>query len=511
MTNLQPAIVNQLNLTPGMSQSEMATEVVKALGYGAVTTDQSLLTQGGALTLPTLDEIIVTMRVEKKDFVAYHSVKSSPMDAIQDNWIEDYSLGGSEGATISDASGSTKESSPNYRRRTEFVKFFTTVTSIEKTLVAQKNFLGNLTMQDEAGYTRVVRDHAWMMWEGGAGPDEYVGFSGVAQDPDRANWDGEHVADLTGNGYGGLDGEGFSNPADIEQAVRNLAKVIGKPVNGKGVTPSVYMGMSGYQDVQNYRNFEAVALQVAGPVGVTTGFTTTAFNNPFAGNVGDVLATKIMVDQFIPDHNIEWDIAPELRVNAEADSTAPIPTVTAAAGAATDSRFSTGWEGTYEYFVVPAGRQISETHYYGTAAKLAAAQAVAVGGAVTLTITKAPGAKEDLYLIFRGRRNSAGGLADARLLDRIPATGSVTKFVDKNRKLPGAVNIYVGDITNPQVMEYRYLFDPYRIELPINQKRIFNIPMAIADSRYLRFKKSRHLGLIQNYVPKSNNWKPRGD
>lgn len=494
----------------GLSQSEMATEVVKAMGYGAITTDQSLLTQGGALTLPTLDEMIVTMRVEKKDFVAYHSVKATPMDAIQDNWVEDYSLGGSQGATISDMSGSTKESGPNYRRRTEFTKFFTTVTSIEKVLVEQKNFMGNLTMQDEAGYTRIVRDHSWMMWEGGAGPDEYAGFAAVAQDADRANWDGEHVADLMGNGYSGLDGDGFSNPADIQLAVQRLAKVIGRPVNGKGTTPFVHMGISVYEDVQAYRNFEAVAIQGASPVGLTSGFTTTQFNNPFAGNPGEVKATKIEVDQFIPDHNIEWDIAPELRTEPEADSTVPVPTVTAAAGGAVDSRFSQGWDGTYEYFVVPFGRQVSETHYYGTAAKLAAAQAVGVGQAVTLTITKAPGAKEDGYLIFRGRRNAAGGLADARLMDRITATGAVTRYVDKNRKLPGAVNIYVGDITNPQVMEYRYLFNPYRLELPLNQKRIFNIPMAIADSRYLRFKKSRHLAIISNVVPRSNGWSPRG-
>lgn len=508
--NQLQAFAQNLNLN-GLNQSEMAREVVKALGYGAVTTDQSLLTQGGALTAPTLDELIVTMRVEKRDFVAYHSVKSSPMDAIQDNWIEDYSLGGSEGATISDMSGSTKESSPHYRRRTDYTKFFTTVTSIEKTVLGQKNFMSSLAAQDEAGYTRIIRDQAWMMWEGGAGSDEFAGVATVAQDPDRANWDGEHVADLMGNGYSGLDANGFSNPADIEQAVRNLAKVIGKPANGSGVTPSVYMGISAYQDVQDYRNFEAVALQMEGARGLTTGFTTTAFNNPFAGRAGEVQATKIITDQFIPDHNIEWDIAPELRTDPAADSTAPLPTVTTAAGAATDSRFSNGWDGTYEYFVVPFGRAISTEYYYGRAAKPVAAQAVGVGDEVTITINRAAGGRENGYLIFRGARNSAKGLSGARLMDRIPATGGTTVYKDKNRKLPGSVNIYVCDITNPMTMEFRYLFEPYRIELPVNQARIFNIPMAIADSRYLRFRKSRHIGLITNYLPKSAGFKPRGE
>lgn len=499
-----------LNLNAGMSQSEMATEVVKALGFGAVTTDQSLLTQGGALTLPTLDEVIVTMRIEKKDFVRYHSVKATPMDAIMDNWIEDYALGGSQGATISDMSGSTKESGPNYRRRNEFTKFFTTVTSIEKVLVDQKNFMGNLTMQDEAGYTRIVKEHSWMMWEGGASQNEYQGVSAVAQDPDRANWDGEHVADLMGNGYSGLDSNGFSNPADIEVALHRLSQVIGRPVNGKGTSPFIHMGNAIYKDVQEYKNFEPVFLQGANAQGVTTGNIITGFANPYAGEVGEVSATRIQFDQFMPDHQIEWDIAPELRNEPEADSSVPKPTVTAAAANDTESRFSTGWDGTYEYFVVPAGKDVSEQFYYGTAAGLSAAQAVAVGQKVTLTITRASGGKEDIYLIFRGERNGAGGLAGARLMDRVPATGGVTVYVDKNRKLPGASKAYIVDITNPQVMEYRYLFDPYRLELPINQKRIFQIPMAIADSRYLRFKKSRHIGVIVNYISAENGFRPRG-
>jgi len=500
----------------GLNEHSGLQDIAKALGYGLVTTDAAVLTQGGAATTESLDTVFAEMLVKDEHFKVFNSVSTQRAGQIIDQWIEVYDNGFRDGMTISDIDGSTKDGNRKGRRRYIRLKFMTSRYSVNKAVISQQNFLQEFNQEDVYALTRVRQDQAWMFWEGDASLGELPGepgsgdeFDGVYHYASSTNWsnyDGNHQIDLMGNGYSGLDAQGYSNPADIVTALERFAQIAQQPINGVAQTPKIYMGASPRSDVNAYKNFQSYQILGPGPQSITTGSIIQNFANPYT----DQRYTEIMQDNFMPDPLNQWDLAPQLRRTGGATITAFTFVSTVLADPASRFTTSLGFVGSYDYWFAPFGRQLDGTYFWGVA-QYAGAAVVTSGDKVRWTVT-IPGSVNAAGLgVYRTAKGAGNDLSKARLIKRIPVNpGGPTVFEDLNRTLPGACKLYIIDVTNPNVVQMRYAYEPFRVGLPIDQNKINLLPAAVSASAGLRTKLHRSIAVIENYVPRSAGFSPKG-
>lgn len=490
---------------PGMNlpQSAELHEVAKALGYGSVTTDVSLLTQGGAGTYESLDRVVAEMTFNDNSFSFFDSMRVSQAGQQLDQWIDTTDIGGKYGDTRAKDTGTTREGTSRFDRNVLRMKFFTSRGGISKVLLKSPNFLQELNQEDVKAIRRIKRDLSRLIWTGNEStvPEEFDGFKAILSDPARGNYDGEHVADLMGNGYSGLDANGFSNPADIETATNRLAANIARPQNGSGRLTDIYMSVNDRLDINAYKNFESRQIYSGGDNAqqFAVGSVLSGFTNPWAGAS---MMTRINHDQYIPDGTALKSA--QARGEAANAVDAPPPGIpTTAISSAADSRFATVWAGTYRYWIAAVG-----INGESTLVTPAAGAIVAAGNVVTVTIPQSTGGSETAYNIYRGYKNGPNDPLTARLVTTVAKTGASTVFVDKNLELPGASTVYLLNKEDPEFMDWRQLFGFFRTELPLDPNAIFLVPFACAISGALRVKKPRHGALITGFISKANKWSP---
>lgn len=494
-------------------------DVAKALGYGLVSTDASLLTQGGAASYESLEDTIQDIHQHLSDFKVLQKVPTSTVGQILHYWNEFYSIGQSRGGSISDDTGNFKSGTRKGRRRWLRVKFQAQGWSVNASLIKQPNFMDAANQEDVAGLTRNEQDKTWMIYEGRAdigddmndsspmGGHEFNGIDAIIGDEEYYGYfkDGELAFDAFRQGSG-LDGRGYSNPKDIETGLDILAQRISMPHNGNGQTPDIYMGPSVRKMVNAYQNWEPVQILDGTVQQKTKGAIVRAFTNLWT----EQQYTMIHTDNYLPDHLTQnrWFAVPQVRGEAVA---CVAPTVTVTPGTATDSAFDQGFDGTYVYAAAPFGKHLSKDGYEG-AAVLSAPVAIGVGGKGTMQITRGTGGKESGYLVYRGERNGDGTLENMRLIKRINADPSgVTTFTDLNRELPGACKAYIIEWGNPQVADLVSMYAPFRIELPRDKEAPHFIPGMISATAALRARKHRSIGVIRNImVDDGTGWNVRG-
>jgi|GEM_PF-4934308 len=504
------------NIAPELDQLRTDTDlrdVAKALGYGVVATDSGLLTQGGAASYESLEDTITEITLRDQDMKVLNSITQTQAGQLIDEWNEVYSLGYKRGASVSNEIGMTKEGTRQGRRRYIRLKFLTQRWGVNQTLLKQKNFMQEMNKEDVAALTRLRTDKTWMIYAGNAkigddgtgGPSAGHEFDGIDQIIEDAAYygyfDGPMVYDAFIQGSG-LDANGLSNPKDLETGLLALSQRMIQPTNGTAQSPKMWMGTSVRNLVNRFTNFEPVQVLNGTAQQLTVGAVVQAFTN----NNTEQQYTSLHTDPFLPDSQNRFFLTPDVRGEAVA---CVAPTVAVAPGTDAASYFQTGWDGNYFYFVAPFGIGISDKGYEGAAVASAVA-AVAVGGKVTLTITPGSGGEESGYLIYRSRRNGTNNPADARLMARIPRNfGGATTFVDLNRELPGASSAYIIDWSNPETIEMRYLYAPFRIELPRSASAAHLIPGAVSASYALRSRRHRAIGRIKN-VMADPSWNARG-
>lgn len=505
----QPTIDPNLQ---NLSQNTELKDVAKALGYGLATTDASLLTQGGAASYQSLESKLTEIHVRDQDMKVLNKVPQSRAGQLIDEWNEVYSIGYKRGGSISDDLGTAKEGTRSGLRRYLRLKFLTTRWGVNQTLIKTENFMPEMNKEDVAALTRMRQDLTWLIYEGDKrmgddgtkgvdGGEEFDGiFQMITDEKVAGRYDGPLVFDAFTQGQG-LDGDGFSNPADIEYGLQVLAQRMSQPVNGLSQTPDIYVGTSVRQDINTYRNFQPLQMLNGTAQHLTTGAIVQAFANANT----EQQYTSIKLDQFLPDERNGWMKTPQTRKEAV---DCLHPTLSLAVDTAPDSRFDLGWDGNYYYFIAPFGKNISSKGYEGEA-KATQVAAVAKGGKVTVTITRATGGQEAGYLVYRSRRNGSSDPADARLIKRIPATGNVTTFVDVNRELPGASKAYIMPWGDAEVAELRYLYAPFRIEMPRSFEAPHLIPGLVSASYALRSRRHRGMAVVTNLISRSSGWSPR--
>jgi len=492
-------------------------DVAKALGYGLVTPDASLLTQGGAAAYESLEDTIQEIHQHMSDFKVLHKIPTATVGQILHSWVEVYTINQKRGGSVSDDTGNFKDGTRQSRRRFLRVKFQAQGWGVNQSLIKQANFMDEMNKEDVAGLTRNEQDKTWMIYAGDdrigdsqldespMGGHEFAGLDQIISDERYYSYfkDGELTYDAFVHGSG-LDSKGFSNPADVETGLEALAKRISQPHNGNGETPDMYVGTNVRSWINQYQNFEPVRIVDGTVQKITKGAIIRNLTNLWT----EQEYTAIHTDKFLPDSANNWFLVPQLRGEAVA---APAPTVNVAAGPASDSMFTAPFAGTYVYAVAPFGKHLSQEGYEG-AAELTAPVAIPQGGTGDLSITKAVSGKETGYLIFRGERNAAGTLENMRLVERIPADPSgTTIYRDRNRNLPGASTAYIVEWGNAQVADIVSMYAPFRIELPRDKYAPHIIPGMISATAALRVRRHRSVARVRNLiVPDGTGWNPLG-
>jgi hypothetical protein len=82
--------------------------------------------------------------------------------------------------------------------------------------------------------------------------------------------------------------------------------------------------------------------------------------------------------------------------------------------------------------------------------------------------------------------------------------------VDYNRELPNAHTIYVLPMGDSSVIEWRQMYAPFRIELPRDVTAAHNIPGMVSASVALRSRRHRSVGVVRNFISRTDSWLPRG-
>lgn len=514
--------LNKPSITPeleALNSSSDLRDVAKALGYGLVTTDASLLAQGGAATYESLEDTIQEIHQTSDDFKVLHKVPRDTVGNFLHSWIEFYNIGYGRGNSVSDETGAFKSATRQGRRRFLRIKFQAQGWSVLQSLIKQPNFMDEANKEDVAALVRGDQDLAWMIYEGDSsigtdpsnheysGGHEFDGLNTINQSPDYygnfSDAGGMLRYDCLVQGSG-LDAKGFSNPADVETGLEYLAKLMSLPRNKNGQSPDLYLGPNARSYVNKYQNFEPVQVLDGTPQQKVKGAIVKGLANLWT----DQQYTALHTDNYLPDSVTGWFLVPQLRGKV---AVTPAPTLSVTPGSATDSYFGAAWAGNYVYAVAPFGKNISKDSYEGPAT-LTSAAAVVAGGKVDVKITAANGANESGYLIYRGSKNGDGTIQDMRLIKRIARDPSgVTTFTDLNRELPGASKAYIVEWGNSQVADLVSAFSPFRVELPRNVDAPLYIPGLVVGTNALRTRRHRSIGIISNFcVPDGTGWSAMG-
>lgn len=486
--------------------NEQLKEVLKALGFGNITTDVAQLTQGQALVAQSLDTVVKEMTYGSNSFPYLDALPTEQVDNELHEWTDMTDIGGEIGDTRSDRFGATAENNSTYNRRTTRVRYYTAAGGVYQTLTAQPGAFPQVNNEDISAMKRIKRDESVDVWSGNnlVSPEQMDGYSSILDQ--FGNYDGDHIADLMGNGYSGVDANGWSNPADLKVAATNLGKVVNRPFNGSGFLPDAYMSPDVYSDVNRVFDFTPYQILNGGPQGLVTGALVDGWANRYGG---PSQMTKVNQDQYILDGE---RLKPAEARNAVTTNNPPAApaSVTTGTGTAADSRFSAAWNGTYRYWVASLDKYGRESLTTAPAAAVTADSSTA--NAITLTIAPSAGGLETGYAIYRGQRNGANDIQNSRLMAKVAKAsgGGNTTFVDKNLQLPGAQNVYFINTLDADARgKIIYTLPFSKIEIPRSLSGIFKVPFAIGKSSALVVGKPRHLAKVINYIAKGDGtWSP---
>ena len=482
---LNPAMFEGLLAGQTISGEAAAGEVAemkKALeaGYGS---DVATLQGGGALRIQSLDKTMKAVIQENRHFALFNELQKTNATATVDEWTEQSGVGGFLGGSTNSELGIVNQATGQYNRRVGKVKFLMTRREVSYVTTIQNNIVDAQAVEAQNGALQLLTDAEFLAFEGDERvvPTEFDGINVQLESLQSA----DHVIDARG--------EALRNIDHVDRASATIAGF------GNFGTPThIFCSQLVQSDFNTYldpafrvalTNNPGGSVQIGAPVvGVRTSW-------------GDI---KNCPDVFIRDEAQMKPFELEFPSLAAANTWAPAQLVAGAGAGGADSFFDADWAGNYFYAVAGVNAK-------GQSVAVVSSQvAVAAGQAVTLTITRSVGQQETGYVIYRGRKNGTGQIADLRQMARIPASGmATTVYVDKNRDLPGATKAYILNMsTGGDAIAWRQLLP--MTKFPLYPTNTITLPWAQLLFGYLRIAKRRQHVIIKNIVPTNAKWKPQG-
>lgn len=454
---------------PGLATfGDTAWETVEALNKALTAgagTDVSTLTGGRALTLESLENVLMTTCFSAKDIVLFPKLKRESIRAVTDSWVEK-SERGTRGVAFVNEDAAATETSATYNRRVGIVKFLSTMRTINLAKLLEANILDVEAEEQLDGTLVLLRDVEWALYEGDSSvvTQQFDGLNKIIAD----NGDAANVVDVEG---GPLTIEHLTEASNI---IRNR---FGNPTD-------LYLSTSVQSDLDQLTPpAHRVAIPGVGEGGVAWGAPVSRIRTTFG------------TFECNPDIYIVEGAAP---AGAKASDPTPPTSVAGVAGSS-----GTIPAGTYEY-------RVSSVNKNGESTTVLIDAGVAVNGAqkVTLTITDSAAIDETGYYIYRGRKDVADPAdADVRYLGKVAYGGATTTFVDDGSFIPGTSSAYL--LTqDPTLMAigWRQLAPMMRFNLYPSTKAVK--PWLQLLFGYMRITKPKMHVRLKNIMPSNQSWNP---
>lgn len=468
-----------------MGQEQLA-ELQKSLsaGYGS---DMAGLEGGSALRIQSLDTTLQATVQDNQHFALFNQLPKPKATAVLDEWTEQSSIGGFLGDSFNDQDGQAAETNGIYNRMVGKVKYMTTYRKVPIVLQSQNNIVDAVALETINGTKQLLSSIEFSLFEG----NDLVlpkSFPGIRQQIESLD-SPDHVIDMEGGSLDSVDP--IMKAAETVFGFGNFGKI-----TDLYIPPAVQTDLN-----TNLDPAFRVALDNS-PNSIAYGTNVRAIQTSYGA-----IATRN--DVFIRDEKLQKPF--ELRnsihaAQAVANAAFKPQAMTAVAGAGgADSKWLAAHAGDYVYFVTGINHN-GETQ---ALAATAGAVTVAAGQAVTITITASASQQETGYVIYRGRKNGTGELADCREMTRVARTGTSTVYVDKNRELPGTTCTYALNLSaSDHAIAWRQFLPMMKIPMAAVNSPI--IPWLQMICGYLRISKRNQHVVIKNIVPRGAAWKPFG-
>lgn len=458
---------------------------LKALTSGGGETDIANLIDGGALRRESLEPQLIRIVSDRKHYTAIKLFAGGKATAVVDSWTRHTDHGGFyEGGGAQGELDTIREADAVLAREYDQVKMIATrrrvgyVSEIE----SANGLASSIVVQTNSGIQELLRSINWLAYYGrkDCNPFEFNGLAFILETAGQ-------VLDMEGGTISSDFGE-FHDAAARVAGVGSFGEV-DNYICGKFLQSDLNRKLAPAHRVQLGAN--ATRVRPGAPVvGITT-------------QEGDVMANT---DPFIQASLAPWvGRGGNYPTLAAATNILPPTTVTAAAGAHASSKFVDGKHNGNYYYAVEAGNQRGRS---GTLVKTAA-EAVAGGASVTVTITPDAGSDATYFVIYRSRRNGSNANDDFREVTRVPKTagGGNTVYIDHNTEIPGTQKLFIVE-NDPETVKWQRMADLTRYPLFPSAEAIR--VWAHIWLGYLRVARPEHCYMIKNILTTADKarWDP---
>ena len=457
---------------------------VKAIQTSGWETDSAQLTGSQALRYESLEGTLRKVIEAEEGFKLFRSLKRNASTSAVHEWALQTGIGGQPGGMFNSEVGEIASNVGDYVRQIVLMKFLMTQAAISHVASVQGQIVNLKATENRNALLRLGRAANYASYHGNSAVSP-MQFDGITK----------QLTDFqAGRGIIDVDGD-----SDVGRLVQRVYTAFGDVISigsfGKlthmMVDPLVQNELD--QDLDPayrvYLNDSPNNIARGAPVGaIKTSF------GPVATDV-DIWIENAMTAQ--PMQALYGTVP----LNAPG---APTLAILAQTGQA-NSRFTAGRDGTYFYVVAAVN-----TNGVESLVSNAVSAAVAVGGALQLTITPHVGLGQTGYAIYRSRRNpgTAPANTDYRLVTRIPAHAvptTATVFQDLNRDIPGSSQIYLLNRVNESIGWVQLL--PVT-QFPLYPTNRAIIPWAVLMYGALALYIPNHHRIIKNFLPSRAPWRP---
>lgn len=438
----------------------------KALTAGTGT-DAAAFTGGRSLIVESLEQTLMTTTFSMEDIVLFRDLKTNPVFAVVDEWVEKSDYGARYGVAVGESENPGARDS-TYNRRTGQVKFYRTQREISHVMTLMKGIVDAEAEEQIDGTMVLVRaiEEALFYGDSSIIAEEFDGLKRVI----TANGVADNIIDIRGT--------------ISETFLQQGAKVIR---GFHGVPTDLYLSLSNQTDIDRIlENKHRVAIPMMGGEGggLTAGAPIEKYRTSFG-------TFNLKPDIFITEERL----APTAAIGS---APAAPTSVTAAAGAQAGTKFATADLGNYWYKVSYFTKSGESA---GTA--IGSAVTVAAGEGVTLTMNGGTTGTVKGAKIYRSKKNAADA-SDTLLIDTVAFTGTGQTYVDKNFNLPGASDMFLMNLSpNHRAVSWQQLLPLMKLPLAITSP---SIPFLLMLYGYLRVTKPKQHVIFKNVRPSDHRF-----
>lgn len=438
-----------------------------AAGYG---TDSSAFVNGRALIPEDCEqETLNVLEQSKDDCKVMSTIKTTKVSSTVHEKNVRTGQGDYKHLTTTEG-GESIETNQEITRKTYNMKFLQTLRGITQQMVDSETFEGALASEKISGIDTLMKGCEYLCFHGNSDvvPTEFDSFETQIR---KAAASEQNIKDLRGVSIGKYGVKLFDEIAsDIYRKGGDARKVLFPVALSQDIKDAI-LGAQGVRYVVNGPNM----FDFGGNALPLRHFTSVGSTLDFAGQGAGA-------DRF---YHVKGVVEAEGDASKRPDAPA---SVTAAAAAATGSKFAATDAGDYLYTV-----HAVNSAGISVGVQVAAAVAVAGGDGVTLTITPGSGNLPTGYIVCR----SAKGGTSVMEMTRIAANGAnAVTFTDVNEELPGTASMLFLTENKVQTMYKFGQLTPVST-LPLGRRRAMDEFLVITYGA-LELYAPKFQGLVKN-------------